>query len=71
MEHRASKGKSKGVTRRAIVGGAGLAVGTAAFAGQDPAADERTQTASADDDPRVLTYRETDHIRWFYRRARM
>jgi hypothetical protein len=71
MKDRASKGKSKGITRRAIVHGAGVLAGAAAYAGHPLAAAERREAPSDDEDPRVLRYRETDHIRWFYRRARM
>ena len=58
------------VTRRGVLGGgatvsvAGAALGAAA----DQAADGEV---APQDDPKRLTYRETDHIRAFYRRSRV
>jgi hypothetical protein len=72
MADAVSKGRRQGVTRRGVVAAAGLVVGTAAAqAGPGLPADARHEAEPEDDDPRVLRYRETDHIRWFYRRARM
>jgi hypothetical protein len=61
-----------GLARRALVRGmAGGAGALAALATGADAAAEQEQAAAASDDPTRLNYRETEHVRWFYRRARM
>lgn len=61
--------RSQAVTRRGLLGrGAGLGMasltaGVSAEAGAD--------ATGSSDDPKRLTYRETDHIRAFYRRSRL
>lgn len=71
MKNGAPKGTSGKMERRAFVGGFGVIAGTAACAGKGVAAEERHDAGVDPDDQRHLSYRETDHIRWFYRRARM
>ena len=71
MNNKAPEGRSRKLGRRTFVQGFGVIAGTAACAGQELAADERHDSGLDPDDPRHLPYRETDHVRWFYRRARM
>ena len=63
------KSTSEGLGRRAVLGGIGVIAGTAACVGQQVSAEELRNIEPGDE--RHLAYRETDHIRWFYRRARM
>jgi hypothetical protein len=57
------------VTRRVFVTGAAGA-GAAAAVRLAPASSGTGAPAAPDGDPRRLSYRETDHIRWFYARSR-
>ena len=62
-----------GLARRALVRGmAGGAGGLAAIAaGADASAEQEQVAKTPASDPTRLNYRETEHVRWFYRRARM
>jgi hypothetical protein len=71
MKENAPEGTAKRLGRRVLLGGASLIAATVACAGREMAADERPDAGAAPDDQRRLFYRETDHIRWFYQRARM
>lgn len=56
------------IRRRQLLSAAGVATAAAAL----PEAASADQSPEAKDaDPRSVTYQETEHIRWFYARARM
>lgn len=74
MTEQARKSGPAPIRRRALLVGStaiAAAAGYAVFApeGQEGGADEERRKAAASD-PRRLGYRETDHIRQFYARAR-
>lgn len=58
------------LARRALLTGASAAAAGAAFATIAAEGQEETAEQEAASDPRRLSYRETDHIRQFYARAR-
>jgi hypothetical protein len=63
-------GKRARVTRRGLLGrGGGAALGGAVAASAGEA--KMTEQVDPKDDPRRVTYRETDHIRAYYRRSRI
>ncbi|HEX6143839.1 MAG TPA: hypothetical protein VFZ01_14055 [Geminicoccaceae bacterium] len=57
--------------RRLLEGGAGLGGAAAAVAGVAGAARAADDPVPPEDDPMRVRYRETEHIRAFYRRSRM
>jgi hypothetical protein len=68
-----ASGPSAGLQRRALL--RGLAAGGGAIAAvaasSRASAEQERQAETTPDDPTKLDYRETEHVRWFYRRARM
>jgi hypothetical protein len=61
--------KPQSIGRRRLLSAAGMATAAAALpeaAGAEPASE-----VPGPGDARSLSYRETDHIRWFYARSRM
>lgn len=71
MKKDAPEGTGKRLGRRALLEGVGVIAGTVVCAGREVAADEHRDANAGPRDERHLSYRETDHIRWFYQRARM
>lgn len=59
----------RGLSRRALLGGVGAATAAAGVIGAGRTA--AATSAAAASDPRAVSYTETDHVRWFYARARM
>ena len=60
--------RSPAISRRRLIGGSGVAaVALAAGSGARAAMEQD----AVPDDPRRVTYEESDHIRFFYQRARM
>ena len=60
----------KPVARRALLAGASAVAAGAAYTAIAPDTGDEPAKQGAASDPRRLTYRETDHIRQFYARAR-
>jgi len=69
----AGSGQSAGLPRRALLRGlaAGGGAVAAVAASTRGGAEQEQQAETTWDDPTKLAYRETEHVRWFYRRARM
>jgi hypothetical protein len=61
--------KPQSIGRRRLLSAAGIASVAAAL--PETAGGEPASTAAGPADPGSLSYRETDHIRWFYARSRM
>lgn len=58
------------IKRRDLLTAAGIATAAAGLPAEALAEDEATRDEAVGD-PTRLTYHETEHIRWFYARARM
>ena len=66
----AGDGPDRGFARRALLRGLATGGAVAAVAAGGAASAEQEPEARSDD-PTRLDYSETEHVRWFYRRARM
>ena len=58
------------VARRAFLTGASAVAAATGYATLAPGEPEKARTGDPPSDPRKVSYRETDHIRQFYARAR-
>lgn len=68
-----ASGPGAGLQRRALLRGLAAGGGAVAAVAASPrvSAEQERQAETIPDDPTKLDYRETEHVRWFYRRARM
>lgn len=71
MKWRERDGSDRGFARRALLRGLGTSGAVAAAAAAGGAASTEQEPEASRDDPMRLDYRESEHVRWFYRRARM